>query len=107
MNKVDFYNDLSSLVGVTIDDNTILFDDLGIDGIDALEFMMHIGSKYKVDMTLYKPELYHNSEAEVANVFLSFYRIIFNRKRIVKKSFTAEHLFTVVQQKKWRDPSKP
>lgn len=105
INKNDFYRDLSSKVSIDINDDTLIFDDLGIDGLDALEFMEYIASKYNVDMTLYKPELYHNSEAGIANIFLSFYRIIFNRKKIVKRSFTAAHLFNIVQQKKWIEPS--
>lgn len=103
-NKNEFYKDVSSLVGVEIVDSTVVFDDLGIEGLDAIEFMKHIARKYGVDMTTYDPELYHTSEADLANIFLTIYRLIFARKKLNKISFPAKHLFEVVQKGKWFDP---
>ena len=104
MNKKDFYGDLSSLVGLNIDDNTIVFDELGIDGLDALEFMNHIASKYNVDMSSYKPNFYHQEEADIANVFKKLYNVIRGRRLPRKQSFPALHLYNVVQRRKWFDP---
>ena len=102
--KEEFYRDISSIVGVEISDWTVFFEDLGIDGLDALTLMQHVSDKYNIDLSEYDSEMYHASEADIANVFKAIYLLIFNRKKLIKARFTASHLYEVVKQKRWVPP---
>lgn len=102
--KEEFYRDISSIVGVEISDSTVFFEDLGIDGLDALTLMEDVSKKYNIDLSDYDPEIYHTSEADITNFFKTIYLLIFNRKKRTKAHFTASHLYEVVKQKRWVHP---
>lgn len=101
--KDAFYAYIKSMIGIEVDDTTLLFEDAGIDGLDAEQMMIQIAEKYNVDFSDYIPERYHSSEAEFANPFLPIWQVI--RGKASKYScFTALHLYNTVQAGKWFDP---
>ncbi len=92
-----------SLTGVSVNENTAFFDDLGIDGLDALIFMQTLSKKYDLDLSAYDPYKYHDDEGNMLNIFRFFYDYIFKRKKTIRYSFTFKHLLNVIEKKKWVD----
>lgn len=101
--KDDFYVYLNSILGIEVDDNTYFFDDIGMDGLDAWQFIETIAKKFEVDFSEYNWQEYHDSEADITNILKAIMGI-FKRKNRQKK-FSALHLFNVVQAGKWSEPS--
>lgn len=102
--KDAFYAYIKSIIGIEVDHTTLLFEDVGIDGLDAEQMMIQIAEKYNVDFSGYIREIYHSSEAEFAKpFFLPIWQII--RGKVSKYScFTALHLYNTVQAGRWFDP---
>ncbi len=105
--KNAFYDYIQSLIGVPVNNQTMFFEELGIDGFDAELFMMSFRDKYQVDMRLYDPYLYHSPDNIFGNTnpIKYFYWLIFDRSKLKKKKFTALHLYNVAVVGKWFDPS--
>ena len=100
-NVIEF---IKTRIGVDTSNESMIFEDLGIDGLDAESFMIEFSNHFNVDMTEFKPELYYFSEYELGNIFLSMYRSIFNRRALKKRAFSLTHLAEVAERKKWFDP---
>lgn len=103
--KDEFYAYLNSKVGIGISDSSLLFDDLGIDGLDAELLMQGVADKFHVNMEGYDPYKYHFMESEVANPIKVVWSLLFRKRKI--KCFTALHLYNVVLSGKWFEPSSP
>ncbi|NVO32353.1 MULTISPECIES: DUF1493 family protein [Hymenobacter] len=86
--------------------DTLIFDELQIDGLDAYTFMEDFMNEFDVDMSGYDPERYAMSEADLANIFKTLWRAVFNRRALVKFSFPVRHLLAVAQQGQWCDYHK-
>ena len=95
---------IESKIGINMTDDTLIFEDLGIDGLDAETLMVEFSKHFNVDMSSFDPRVYYFSEYELGNIFLSFYRAVFVRKRLKKKFFNLAHLYEVVKKGKWFDP---
>lgn len=90
--------------GNIVTEESVVFDDLQIDGLDSYTFMEDFATDFNVDMTQYNPEDYSFSEYEVGNIFLTIYRAIFNRAKLKRKSFKGAHLIAVAERGYWFDP---
>jgi hypothetical protein len=100
--KEDFYVYLTSIIGLDVNDKTMFFDGVGMDGLDAWTFMETIAEQYNIDLSEYKWEEYHDSEADIAN-FLKGLKYLF-KKRVRQSQFSALHLHNVVKARKWFSP---
>lgn len=83
--------------------DTLIFDELQIDGLDAHTFMEDFMNEFDVDMTGYDPERHHMSEADLANIFKTLWRAAFNRRALIRFSFPVRHLVAVAQLGLWCD----
>ncbi len=101
--KDEFYAFLSSITGVAVKDETLFFDKIGMDGMDAWSLIEQIAQKYNVDFTGYNWEDYHHGDTEIGNVLKALKHIL-KRKRQLSQ-FSALHLFTVVIAGKWFAPA--
>ena len=97
--KEDFYAYIKSLIGIEVNDNTMFFGGIGMDGLDAWTFIETIAQRYDVDFSSYNWEEYHVGEADVANVFKALNDIFKNKKPLLE--FSALHLFNVVEAGRW------
>lgn len=95
---------IKSKTGIDASDNTIIFDDLGIDGLDARTFMEDFSTQYNINLESFSLSQYCFSEYEVGNIFLTLYRVLFNRKKMIKKHFYVSHLYKVIELGKWVEP---
>ncbi|MEN8119842.1 MAG: DUF1493 family protein [Bacteroidota bacterium] len=93
---------IKSKVGLEVDDNTLIFDELGIDGLDASTFMESLSSHFKVDISSYDFRKYHFAESEIFNPFLIIIDI-FRFKRL--HNFKVSHLYEVIEKGSWFDPT--
>lgn len=100
--KEDFFGIIESRVGQPIEDNTIFFEDIEIDGLDAFSLMDEVAKYYNLNMDGYIPTDYHFEERQIANPF-RFIKNIFGAKKNIK-TFTALHLYEVVKKGKWFNP---
>lgn len=105
INKEEFYAYLKSILGTEITDDTCFFEDVGITGLDAEQMMIQISERYNVDLSNYDPEVYHDNEAEFANVLLHLWRFI-TRKTRKHSTFTALHLYNISVAGKWFSPDE-
>lgn len=83
--------------------DTLIFDELQIDGLDAFTFMDDFFDEFEVDVTGYEHERYAMSEADLTNIFKTLWRAVFNRRALVKTSFPVRHLVAVARQGQWFD----
>lgn len=83
--------------------DTLIFDELQIDGLDAFTFMDDFFDAFDVDVTGYEHERYAFSEADLANIFKTLWRALFNRRALAKTSFPVRHLVAVAAQGRWSD----
>ena len=83
--------------------NTLVFDELQIDGLDAFTFMDDFFGEFDIDVFGYEHERYAMSEADLTNIFKTLWRAIFNRRALVKTSFPVHHLVAVAKQGQWSD----
>jgi acyl carrier protein len=105
INEDEFLEYLEAKLKIPISPDTLFFDGIGIDGLDAITLIDEIKKRFSVDFSNYDGRLYHSSEADVANLFKTFYLFLFNRKRLKKKTFTARHLYKVVKAGHWFPPT--
>ena len=103
-NKSELHSFIQQMAGGKVDEKTVLFDDLHINGLDVYSFMEQIAEKYQVDMTELDLNKYCMTEYELGNIFLTFYKVLFNRKALQKKSFPITHLYEVIEKGKWFNP---
>lgn len=97
-------NFVKSKTGVEVDDNAFVFDDIGLNGLDAETFMIEFADFFKLDFSTFDINEYALSEYELGNFFLILYRGIFDRKRLRRKSFKVSHLYEVVERGRWFEP---
>jgi len=90
--------------GVDVTPDSIVFDDLGIDGLDAETFMNDFSNEFNVDLSDFNIENYCFTEYEIGNFFLTFYRLVFHREKLQKRSFRVSHLINVINAGKWIEP---
>ena len=92
-------------IGIEITDDTLLFDDLDIDGFDIWALMNDFSKEFYINLDEYDYQKYHVGEADILNWPKSFLQFILG-KRTQYKSFTINHLVDVVNVGKWFDPIK-
>lgn len=97
----DLIDFIEEKLGLRVNTNTLVFDELQIDGLDADLFMEEFGAKFDVNLSSFDPSIYYFSEYEVANIFLTFFRLFFHRKKLIKKSFPVSHLVLVIEKGQW------
>ncbi len=91
-------------LGVRIDENSILFKDLGIYGDDADFFMMEFAVEFNIDMSDFRFSDYFLHETIIP--FGYWYYKYFDKKFGKKIEFGLDHLVEVVKKGKWFDPSQ-
>jgi hypothetical protein len=95
---------IKSKTGVDVNVDSLIFDDLGIDGLDAETFMKDFSDEFNIDLSDFNIDKYCFTEYEVGNFFLTLYRGIFQRNKIKKGSFKVTHLIEVIKTGKWIEP---
>ena len=83
--------------------DTLIFDELQIDVLDAFTFMDDFFDAFEVDVTGYEHDRYAISEADLTNIFKTLWHAVFNRRALVKTSFPVRHLVAVAKQGQWFD----
>lgn len=91
-------------IGVFLDEYTIFFDDIPIAGIDLDIFFQNFFDRYNIDYKTFNPNKYYMSEYDLGNIFLTIFRAVFNRKKLIKLTFTIDHLYAVIEKGEWFDP---
>ena len=90
--------------GFKINNNSVLFDDLHIDGLDLDTLLEDLSKDFNLNFDKFDYRKYYLSEAEVANIFLHIYNGIFRRKKSKNTTFKLQHLLDVVNKGAWFDP---
>jgi acyl carrier protein len=100
--KEDVRKFLESQIQIPISDKICIFDDTGIDGIDAYDLMVAFSERYTIDMSAFNYEQFFTSEKDLLNFPKALYRRWIKGIRL--KSFDLSHLVKVVERKEWFDP---
>ncbi len=87
-------------VGIKPTLNTLIFDDLGIDGIDAETFIDEFAKHFNVNMKGFNIYEFFTPEKELLNVFKAIYKRLFTKVK-PKVNFPVSHLIEVVERKEW------
>jgi hypothetical protein len=102
ISKSAFYSEIASLLQTEINDETIFFDEIGLSGVDAGEFVMFIHRQFKVDFSAFDYKKYYVADGD------NFVRLLldplYKTKKIPIKHFTAEYLYEIVKSGVWVDP---
>lgn len=96
---------IKSKTGVDAKGDTEIFSDLAIDGLDAETFMNDLSQEFNIDLSDFNFNKYCFTEYEVGNFFLTLYRAIFQREKLIKNSFKVSHLIEVIRLGKWIEPT--
>ncbi len=99
--KVSDY--LFNKLGLEITKNSILPDDLHIDGLDAETLMLDLAKDFNFSLSGFEFKDYFLTERELGNIFFIFHFIIGKRK-FRKLTFTVQHLVDVINKGVWFDP---
>jgi len=89
---------------VLLNEKSVLIDDLQIDGLDALLLFDNLARDFDFTLENFDFHRYAMTEYELGNIFLTIYRVIFNRKKLIKQTFTVDHLLEVIRKGTWFDP---
>jgi len=89
-------------LGLDIDDDTILFRDLELIGIDADIFMDNFHQEFNVDFSNLKFEDYFLEVSAIP--FYYWYLKAFKKEKLKRKEFKLDHLVKVVKAGKWIEP---
>ena len=103
-NKDVFYKEISSQIGLEINDDTVFFEEIGISGIDATMFIKFLVEKYDVDFSDFKHSDYYVEDG--INIFSLIINHWLGRRKFPSKTFTGLHLYNVVNAGYWF-PSQP
>jgi acyl carrier protein len=93
---------LEAQIQISISDELLIFDDTGIDGIDAHHLIVAFSERYTIDMSAFNYEKFFTNEKNLLNFPKAFNQRWI--KRVRSKSFNISHLVKVVKKKKWFDP---
>ena len=88
----------------TINDDTLFWGDLGLEGPKAEEFMEKFGKEFQVDMSAFNPGKYFFTEDDVNSFFQKVYKPDTDLKALEKQDFSVGHLFEVILLCRWFDP---
>ena len=89
-------------IGANITEQTCLFTDLDLIGLDADLFMEDFAKEFEIDISSFVFKDYFN---EVS--FIPFYHLLMKRvapNRVKKKEFDLSHLAKVVKKGYWFEP---
>lgn len=89
------------LLGMEVNENTVLFKDLDLIGHDASEFMLKFSTTFGVDLSNFKFSDYFLEESNIP--FLYWFQRFFKKESIKRKGFDISHLRKVVEEKRWID----
>ena len=89
-------------LGIEVTKESILPDDLHIDGVDAETLMLDLSKDFNFSLSKFEFQDYFLTERELGNTFLIFHYIL--RKKIKKLTFTVQHLVDVINAGEWFDP---
>jgi len=89
---------------VLLDERSLLIDDLQIDGLDAEILFENLARDFDFTLEKFDYHRYAATEYELGNIFLTIYRAIFDRKKLIKQTFTVDHLVEVIKKGAWFDP---
>lgn len=95
---------LSSKLGMEIRPDSILPDDLHIDGFDAQTLILDLGKEFNFSLSGFEFKNYFLSERELGNIFLTLFHTMFRRKKSKKLTFTIQHIVDVINNGAWFDP---
>lgn len=90
--------------GINLTEESILFDDLGINGIDAATLMEDLAIKFNFSLDSFDYHKYFLSESELSNIFRSTFYALFKRNKLPSKTFNIKQLKKVIDSGKWCDP---
>ncbi|RFM29253.1 DUF1493 family protein [Chitinophaga silvisoli] len=90
--------------GIDLTEESIIFDDLGINGIDAATLMEDLAIEFDFSLEKFDYSKYFLSESELSNIFRSLYYALFKRDKLPSKTFNIKHLKKVVDRGEWFDP---
>mgnify|MGYP000135477776 CR=1 FL=1 len=96
------FNFCKQKCGIDISADTIFFDDLGMDGLDAEQFITEFADHFKVDISGFIPQNYYTSEKDLLNFPKRILNHYFSRNKI--RTFNTRHLVNVIEAGKWFDP---
>ncbi|MBW8688404.1 DUF1493 family protein [Chitinophaga rhizophila] len=90
--------------GIDLTEESIIFDDLGINGIDAATLMEDLANEFDFSLDSFDYGKYFLSESELSNIFRSIFYVLFKRDKLPSKTFNIKHLKRVVDSGRWFDP---
>lgn len=83
-------------LGYEVKNTDTIFNDIGVDGIDAETFFNDFSEEFKVDMSNFDFNRYFIGDGNVFSNIIKYWG--------KKKSFTVGHLLKVIKNKEWFDP---
>jgi hypothetical protein len=84
--------------------HSILFDDLGISGLDADTFMDDFFEEFSIKRADFEIDKFNVPESRLTTIFSQLLIFLFNRKKSGSCSFTVQHLLDVIERGEWYDP---
>jgi hypothetical protein len=92
--------------GIPLTEDSLIFDDIGINGLDASNLMEDLAIEFDFSLESFDHSKYFFSESELANIFRSLFHAIFKKDKLPSKNFTINHLMKVIENGDWFDPKE-
>ena len=84
--------------GITLTEDSIIFDNLGINGLDAVNLMDDLAVDFNFSLELFEYNKYFLSESEMSNIFRSIFYALFKKDKLSSNIFTIKHLMKVIEK---------
>lgn len=103
--KIQVFEFIKKTTGVTATENTLIFNDLELDGIEAEWFIDKFAECFGVNMTGFNQYDYSTPDDELLNIFKALYIRLFTKKTNKIDKFPVSHLIAVAEKKEWFPPT--
>lgn len=103
VDKEEVINFIESKIGYRVSENTIFFDDLGIDDFESQLLMEEIANRYQIDMTNFDFEEYF-FDKKLSKLLANAYYMLFNKEKVRRvNTFSLSTLLKSIERGKWDD----
>jgi|GEM_PF-3396790 len=97
----ELYSFIKREIGFKINQDTVFFKDLDLNGDDADEFMLNLKDQFDIDLTNFKLDEYFIDEYYIPFQYL--FEKWFQKEKIKRKEFHLKHFIQILKKKKWID----
>lgn len=99
ISKEEFYDRLSGYLQIKVADDMVFFDQTGLSGADAFEFISWLHGEFGISFSNFDYREYFVADGD--NFIRLMLDAFYKTRKIPRKNFTAQHLYEVIKAGYW------